>query len=97
MRYLSNDKEEKLTTAGGATVIDNQNSMSAGPRGPLLVQDVNMFEKLAYFNQEGTLERAVHVKDAGAHGTFTVTDDITKYTKAIVFSEIGKATDVFLS
>jgi catalase len=89
-------KEKTLTTASGAPVADNQNSITAGPRGPLLVQDVHLFEKLAHFHRERIPERVVHAKGAGAFGTFTVTHDITKYTKAKLFSKIGKKTDVFL-
>lgn len=89
-------KEKTLTTAGGAPVADNQNSLSAGERGPLLIQDVHLFEKMAHFNRERVPERVVHAKGAGAHGTFTVTHDITKYTKAKVFAQVGKKTDVFL-
>ena len=90
------DKKEKpktLTTAGGASVADNQNSLSAGERGPLLIQDVHLFEKMAHFNRERVPERVVHAKGAGAFGTFTVTNDITKYTKAKIFSKVGKKTD----
>ena len=97
---MSKDKKEKkektLTTLAGIPVADNQNSLTAGPRGPLLVQDFQLFEKLANFNRERIPERIVHAKGAGAHGTFTVTNDISKYTKAIVFSKVGKKTDVFV-
>jgi len=89
-------KENKtLTTAGGAPVSDNQNSETAGERGPVLMQDVHLLEKLATFARERIPERVVHAKGAGAYGTFTVTHDITKYTKAKIFSEIGKKTDMF--
>jgi catalase len=88
-------KEKKLTTASGIPIADNQNSITAGPRGPLLVQDFHLFEKLAHFHRERIPERVVHAKGAGAFGTFTVTHDITKYTKAKIFSKIGKKTDVF--
>ena len=89
-------KEKTLTTAGGTPIADNQNSLTAGKRSPLLAQDVHLFEKLAHFNRERVPERVVHTKGAGAHGTFTVTHDITKYTKAKVFAQVGKKTDVFL-
>jgi len=89
-------KEKTLTTTGGAPVVDNQNSMTAGARGPLLVQDVHLFEKMATFNRERIPERVVHAKGAGAHGTLTITKDITKYTKAKVFSKVGKKTDMFI-
>lgn len=66
-----------LTTASGAPVADNQNSRSAGPRGPLLLDDFHLIEKLAHFNRENIPERRVHAKGSGAYGTFTVTRDIT--------------------
>ncbi len=89
-------KKRRLTTSGGIPVGDNQNSLTAGPRGPLLVQDWQLFEKHAHFNRERIPERVVHAKGSGAYGTFTVTNDITKYTKAKIFSEIGKETECFL-
>ncbi len=85
---------KKLTTSAGAPVTDNQNSLTAGPRGPLLVQDYPLMEKLAHQNRERIPERVVHAKGWGAHGIFTVTHDITKYTKAAVFSEVGKKTEM---
>lgn len=85
-----------LTTASGIPVADNQNSMTAGPRGPILLQDFHLIEKLQHFNRERIPERVVHAKGSGAYGTFTVTHDITRYTKAKLFSEIGKKTDTFL-
>ncbi|MBU8878643.1 catalase [Bacillus sp. FJAT-29790] len=91
-----NDNQKKLTTAAGAPVADNQNSMTAGPRGPVLLQDVWLLEKLAHFDREVIPERRMHAKGSGAYGTFTVTHDITKYTNAKVFSEIGKQTDMFV-
>ncbi len=86
---------KKLTTAAGIPVPDNQTSLTAGERGPTLLQDHYLLEKLAHFNRERIPERIVHAKAAGAHGVFTVTEDITKYTKAKIFSEIGKKTDMF--
>jgi catalase len=88
-------KEKRLTTNAGIPVSDNQNSLTAGERGPTLMQDHVLFEKLAHFNRERIPERVVHAKAAGAHGTFTVTQDITQYTKAKIFSKVGKKTDVF--
>src|SRR5437879_5012850 len=76
------DKPTTLTTAAGIPVADNQNSLTAGPRGPLLVQDLHLFEKHAHFNRERIPERVVHAKGSAAHGAFTVTHDITRYTKA---------------
>jgi len=89
-------KKNQLTTAAGIPIGDNQNSLTAGPRGPLLVQDWQLFEKHAHFNRERIPERVVHAKGSGAHGTFTVTHDITKYTKASIFAQVGKKTDCFL-
>jgi catalase len=85
-----------LTTASGAPVADNQNSRSAGPRGPLLLDDFHLIEKLAHFNRENIPERRVHAKGSGAYGTFTVNRDITHYTSAKLFEQIGKQTDTFL-
>ncbi len=88
-----NDKKEKvLTTSAGNPVADNQNSLTAGPRGPVLIQDYQLIEKLAHQNRERIPERVVHAKGWGAFGTLIVTHDITKYTKANIFSEIGKKT-----
>ena len=86
----------KLTTAAGAPVIDNQNTQTAGPRGPILLQDVWHIEKLAHFAREVIPERRMHAKGSGAHGTFTVTGDVTRYTKAKIFSEVGKKTECFV-
>ncbi len=89
------DENTKLTTTNGCPVADNQNVMTAGPRGPMLLQDFWFLEKLAHFDREVIPERRMHAKGSGAYGTFTVTHDITKYTKAKFFSEIGKKTEVF--
>lgn len=85
----------KLTTVAGAPVANNQDSMTAGPRGPMLLQDIWHLEKLAHFNREVIPERRMHAKGSGAFGTFTVTGDITRFTKAKIFSEIGKKTEMF--
>ncbi|WP_426341173.1 catalase [Pseudoduganella sp. S-14] len=87
--------EHKLTTAAGAPVADNQNVETAGPRGPMLLQDVWHLEKLAHFHREVIPERRMHAKGSGAFGTFTVTHDISRYTKAALFGAIGKKTEVF--
>ena len=84
-----------LTTAAGAPVANNQDSLTAGPRGPLLLQDVWFLEKLAHFSREVIPERRMHAKGSGAFGTFTVTNDISKYSKANIFSEVGKKTEMF--
>jgi catalase len=86
----------KLTTAAGAPVVDNQNTQTAGPRGPVLLQDVWHLEKLAHFDREVIPERRMHAKGSGAYGSFTVTHDISRYTKAKIFSDIGKQTDSFI-
>lgn len=88
-------QNKPLTSAVGIPVADNQNSLSAGPRGPLLLQDYHLIEKLQHFNRERIPERVVHAKGSGAFGTFTVTHDITRYTKAKLFSAVGKKTDMF--
>ncbi len=90
------DDTRTMTTSGGNAIADNQNSVSAGARGPLLLQDYQLLEKLAHQNRERIPERAVHANGSGAHGTFRVTHDITKYTKADLFSEVGRETPVFL-
>ena len=86
---------KKLTTAFGAPVPDNQNIQTAGPRGPALLQDVWFLEKLAHFDREVIPERRMHAKGSGAYGTFTVTHDITRYTRAKIFGEVGKKTPMF--
>lgn len=87
-------QDNKLTTVGGTPVPDNQNIMTAGKRGPVLLQDFWFLEKMAHFDREVIPERRMHAKGSGAFGTFTVTHDITQYTKAKIFSEIGKKTDM---
>lgn len=82
----------KLTTAFGSPVVDNDNVQTAGPHGPILLQDVWFLEKLAHFDREVIPERRMHAKGAGAYGSFTVTHDVTRYTKASIFSAIGKVT-----
>ena len=86
----------KLTTNAGAPVTDNQNVMTAGPRGPMLLQNLWFLEKLAHFDREVIPERRMHAKGSGAYGKFTVTHDITRYTKAKIFSSVGKTTDLFV-
>src|SRR5690554_4169656 len=87
--------KNKLTTVHGAPVADNQNVATAGPRGPMLLQDVWFLEKLSHFNREVIPERRMHAKGSGAFGEFVVTHDITQYTKAALFSEVGKKTPMF--
>lgn len=95
MTENKNTDHQRLTTATGTPVVSHSNSMTAGKRGPILLQDVFLIEKLANFNREVIPERRMHAKGSGAFGTFTVTNDITKYTKAKMFSEVGKQTEMF--
>ncbi len=88
-------KKKKLTTASGRPVTEFENSMTIGNRGPILLQDYLLHEDMAHFNRERIPERVVHAKGTGAFGTFTVTHDITQYTKAKIFSTIGKQTKMF--
>jgi len=90
------EKDKKLTTNAGAPVPDNQNIMTAGRRGPALLQDIWLLEKLAHFDREVIPERRMHAKGSGAYGSFTVTKDISRYTKAKIFSAIGKKTEAFV-
>jgi catalase len=89
-------KNKKMTTAFGIPVGDDQNSMTAGQRGPVLIQDMHLLEKLTHFDRERIPERVVHAKGTGAHGYFEVTADVTKYTKAKFLSKVGKKTDLFI-
>ncbi|MBN2288657.1 MAG: catalase [Candidatus Glassbacteria bacterium] len=89
------DKKKTLTTSSGMPVDDDQNSVTAGPKGPTLVQDVTLLDKLAHFDRERIPERVVHAKGAGAFGYFEVTDDVTRYTRARFLSGVGKRTEVF--
>src|SRR5690554_1027757 len=83
-----------MTTSAGAPISDNQNSITAGPRGPVLMQDYQLVQKLAHQNRERIPERTVHAKGWGAFGTFTVTNDVTPYTCAKIFPEVGKKTEM---
>ncbi len=85
-----------LTTESGAPVADNQNSQTAGPAGPVLLQDQHLTEKLARFNRERIPERIVHARGSGAHGHFEVTADVSRWTRARFLSEIGRRTEVFV-
>ena len=92
----TNDKKKRLTSENGRPIADNQNIQTAGQRGPVTLQDPWFLEKLAHFDREVIPERRMHAKGAGAFGTFTVTHDISKYTRASIFSEIGKQTPCFV-
>lgn len=89
-------ENKNLTSTNGAPVADNQNVLTAGERGPLVMSDTWLLEKLAHFDREVIPERRMHAKGSGAFGTFVTTHDISKYTKAKIFSEIGKKTETFV-
>ena len=86
---------KKLTNEVGAPVADNENAITAGPRGPVVMQDVWLMEKMAHFNREVIPERRMHAKGWGAYGKLTVTHDISKYTKAKVLQP-GAVTELFI-
>ena len=88
----STSPNDQLTTSAGNPIADNQNSITAGARGPLLMQDYQLLEKLAHQNRERIPERTVHAKGTAAYGTLTITHDITRYSKAAVFKP-GTKTD----
>ena len=90
-----NDKKH-LTAENGRHIADNQNTQTAGVRGPVTLQDPWLIEKLAHFDREVIPERRMHAKGSGAYGTFTVTHDISAYTRASIFSEVGKKTECFV-
>lgn len=90
------DEKKKLTSVSGRPIAENQNVKTAGKRGPMLLEDFWFLEKLAHFDREVIPERRMHAKGSGAFGTFKVTHDISKYTKAKIFSDIGKKTDIFM-
>ncbi len=87
-------KTKQLTTTVGAPVADNQNSITAGSRGPLLVQDYQLIEKLAHQNRERIPERVVHAKGSGAYGTLKITKNVTRYSCSDFLSSVGKKTRV---
>lgn len=89
-------KKKTLTTSFGMPVANDQDTMTAGKRGPALMQDIHLLEKLAHFDRERIPERVVHAKGAGAYGYFEVTHDVTKYTRAKFLSKVGKRTDLFV-
>ncbi len=96
MSDQADQKSQHLTTTAGAPIADNQNTLTAGPRGPVLLEDYELIEKLAHQNRERIPERVVHAKGWGAFGTLTITQDITRYTCAKIFSSVGKKTDLLI-
>jgi catalase len=95
MEKTMSPKPPVMTTAAGVPVADNENSLTAGPRGPVLM-DYQLMERMAHFNRERVPERVVHAKGAGAYGAFTVTQDITCLTGARLFDKVDKQTEVFV-
>ena len=93
---MKQNSKKHLTAENGRPIADNQNVQTAGARGPVALQDPWFTEKLAHFDREVIPERRMHAKGSGAYGTFTVTHDITEYTRASIFSEVGKKTDCFV-
>ncbi|TVK94022.1 catalase [Shewanella algae] len=89
-------QKQYITSQSGAPIADDQNSLSAGERGPLLLQDWHLIEKLAHFNRERIPERVVHAKGTGVYGTFTVTNDMSQYTIAEHFQGVGTQTEAFV-
>ncbi|MGA3220902.1 MAG: catalase, partial [Acidimicrobiales bacterium] len=85
-----------LTTESGAAVADNQHSQTAGPGGPVLLQDQHLLEKLARFNRERIPERVVHARGSGAYGYFELTADASRWTRAKFLSGPGRRTEVFV-
>src|SRR5882672_8949306 len=90
------ESKKTLTTDNGAPVTDNQNSRTAGPTGPVLMEDHHLIEKLAHFDRERIPERVVHAKGSGAYGYFEVLADVTRWTKAKFLAPVGKRTEVFI-
>jgi catalase len=80
-------KLEMITTTAGNPVADNQNSIAAGPRGPLLMEDYQLLEKLARQNRERIQERTLHVQGTAAYGTLTIAQDIIPYSKGAIFQK----------
>jgi len=94
---MAEEKKNVMTTDAGRPVGDNQNSLTVGPRGPVVFEDFLLFEKMAHFNRERTPERVVHAKGSGAYGHFVCTSkEITKYTTAKLFLQVGKKTPTFI-
>ncbi len=90
------ESKKVLTTDNGAPVADNQNSRTAGPAGPVLIEDHHLIEKLAHFDRERIPERVVHAKGSGAYGYFEVLANVTRWTKARFLAPVGKRTEVFV-
>ncbi|RNA62199.1 catalase [Chryseobacterium nematophagum] len=94
--HSASNEETKLTTNQGVKINDNQNSLKAGNRGPTLLEDFILREKITHFDHERIPERIVHARGSGAHGFFKLNKSLKKYTKAKFLSEVGKETPVFV-
>jgi catalase len=95
LHQTSDVADDRLTTNHGVPVSDNQNSLKAGPRGPSLLEDFVLREKIQHFDHERIPERIVHARGSGAHGFFELTKSLKKYTTAKILTEVGKKTEVF--
>src|ERR1700691_2326358 len=94
---MAEEKKQIMTTDAGRPVGDNQNSLTVGPRGPVVFEDFLLFEKMAHFNRERIPERVVHAKGSGAHGHFVSTNpNMAKWTSAKIFEKAGKTTPMFI-
>ena len=94
---MADEKKNIMTTDAGRPVGDNQNSLTVGPRGPVVFEDFLLFEKMAHFNRERIPERVVHAKGSGAHGYFVCPNpDMPKFTTARLFNSVGKKTPTFI-
>jgi len=95
LQQQAGDRHPPLTTAQGIPVSDNQNSLRATPRGPTLLEDFVLREKITHFDHERIPERIVHARGSAAHGHFELTKSLAKYTTARILTEVGKKTPVF--
>lgn len=89
------ERPRVFTSLTGCPFAENKNSLTAGRHGPGLLQDTVLMEKLQQFDREKIPARNVHALGTGAYGRFTVTHDISQYTRAALFNRVGKTTDVF--
>src|SRR6478609_2630381 len=87
---------ERLTTNHGVPISDNQNSLKGGQRGPSLLEDFVLREKIQHFDHERIPERIVHARGSGAHGYFELTESLANVTRAKILTEVGAKTDVFV-
>lgn len=95
-QFKVRDQGETLTTNTGMKVTEDEKSLTAGKRGPTLLEDFHFREKMMHFDHERIPERVVHARGHGAHGTFTCTQDMSEFTKAVLFTEEGKETPLFM-